>query len=222
MKTTLLPLLIATLLISLSNVASARYARVETQDVPVERILANLTEQIKAEPENVELLHHLARTHAIAYSNKLGDADTVKAWTGWGRGKKGPARPWFGYQPPHVPYNQVKPTEDEDKQAAAKAHLAAAIATYKKAIAAKPDDTKLKLGLAWCQDQAGEKEAALEGYRAVAAAAWETESKRRGGLGNFVYVETGKYIKALLDADKDAEEIADIDPKTKKLLSLPR
>ena len=204
----------------LSLPAVGMYMRVETKDIPLERILANLTEKAEAEPADANVLHQLARTHAMAYSNKLGDADPVKTWVGW-RGKQ-PEQPWFGYEPPHVPYNKVAETDDAEKAEAAKAHLATAIETYKKALAAKPDDNTIKLGLAWCQDQAGAKEEAIAGYREVATKAWEVESKRGGGLGNFLYVETGKYLKALLDETKDATEIADIEAKTKKLLSFPR
>ena len=200
--------------------AFGMYARVETKDIPLERLLAKLTEKAAAEPVDAKVLHQLARTHAIAYSAKLGEADPVKAWSGW-QGKD-PEQPWFGYEPPHVPYSKVAKTDDAEKLAAAKAHLATAITTYKKALAAKPDDTTIKLGLAWCQDQAGEKEAAIAAYRGVAAAAWKEESKSHGGLGNFLYVETVDYLIPLLAAEKDAAEIAEMEARKKKLLALPR
>ncbi len=196
------------------------FMRVETKDVPLERLIANIAEKAKAEPTNPEALHQLARIHAIAYSNKLGDADTVKTSTD--RQGKEPAKPWFGDLPPCVPFNKVTSTEDEAKQKAANAHLAIAIENYKKALAAKPGDNTITLGLAWCQDQAGEKEAAITGYRKVATAAWEAESKSGGGFGNFLYVETVGYLKPLLDATKDAAEIAEIEKKSQTLLALPR
>jgi hypothetical protein len=198
----------------------AMYLPVETQDVPLERLIGNIVEKAKAEPTNAEALHQLARIHAIAYSNKLGDADPVKSWTGWQ--KKDPEQPWLGYQPPHAPYHMVTKTEDEKKLEAAKAHLATAIETYKKALAAKPDDTTIMLGFAWCQDQAGKKEAAIAGYRKVAAAAWEKESKSDGGFGNFLYVETAGYLMPLLDPAKDAAEIAGLKKNSEMLRALPR
>ena len=200
--------------------AFGKYMRVETKDIPLERLLTNLTEVTKAAPADANALHQLARTHAIAYSRRLGDDDPVAAWSGW-RGED-PEQPWFGYQPPHVPYHEVAATGDEKKIAAAKAHLAAAIEAYKKALAAKPDDNTIKLGFAWCQDQAGKKAEAITLYRAVAAKAWEVESKRGGGLGNFLYVETAGYLLPHLDPEKDAAEIARLEEGKKKLLSLPR
>ncbi len=199
----------------LSQQLLGMYMQVETQDVPLERLIVNITDKAKAEPANAEALHQLARIHAIAYSNKLGEADPVKSWTGWQ--KKDPEQPWLGYQPPHVPYNKVTPTEDDRKLEAAKAHLATAIETYKKALAAKPDDTTIMLGLAWCQDQAGEKEAAIAGYRKVAAAAWEKESKSDGGFGNFLYVETA----ALSHAAARSREGCHRDCRTKEKFSNP-
>lgn len=196
------------------------FMRVETKDVPLERLIANIAEKAKAEPKNPEALHQLARIHAIAYSNKLGDADPVTSASD--RREKEVVRPWFGYQPPRVPFNKVTSTEDEAKQKAAKGHLAIAIENYKLALAAKPGDNTIQLGLAWCQDQAGEKEAAIAGYRKVASAAWEEESKSGGGFGNFLYVETVGYLKPLLDAKKDSAEIADIEKKSQTLLALPR
>jgi hypothetical protein len=192
----------------------------ETQNIPLKRLIENLTGKAKAEPANPEVLHQLARVHAIAYSNKLGDADAVKSWTGWKNDE--PEQPWFYPESPHVPFHKVTDTSDAEKLAAAKAHLATAIGTYKKALAAKPDDTTIMLGLAWCQDQAGETTAAITGYRKVAAAAWKKESKSHGGLGNFLFVETAGYLIPLLDTTKDSAEIAELNERKQKLLALPR
>lgn len=200
--------------------AIAMYIRPELQDIPLERLLANLAERAKAEPADADAIHQLARTHAMAYARKVGDADPVKTSKG-NRGKE-PSKPWFGFETPHVPFNNVTPAAEEKKVALAKAHLAKAIEAYTKALAAKPDDTTIKLGLAWCQDQAGDKVAAKTRYRQVAASAWENESKSHGGLGNFVYVETVEYLIPLLDPAKDAAEIATMNERKKKLLSLPR
>jgi tetratricopeptide (TPR) repeat protein len=200
--------------------AGAMYMRPELQDLPLERLVANLEERAKAEPANADTLHQLARTHAMAYARKVGDADPVKAWSG-NRGKD-PVKPWFGFEAPHVPYNNVTPAADAKKMEVAKAHLAKAIEVYRKTLATKPDDTTIKLGLAWCQDQAGEKDAAKTLYREVAASAWEKESKSRGGLGKFLYVETVGYLIPLLDPAKDSAEIATMNERKEKLLSLPR
>ena len=213
-----LPLLILAILASLP--AHGMYPQPELKDIPLQRLLTNLVKRAKAEPANKEVLHQLARTHAMAYASKLGDADAVKTWSGWD-GKK-TDQPWFGYEPPHVPYSKNVQADDGKKAEIAKAHLATAIETYRKALAVQPTDTTIKLGLAWCQDQAGEKSAAVALYREVAVAAWETESKSQGGLGNFVYVETVGYLIPLLDPAKSADEIALIKERKEKLLALPR
>ena len=106
------------------------YMRPELQDLPLERLVANLEERAKAEPANVDTLHQLARTHAMAYARKVGDADSVKAWSG-NRGKD-PVQPWFGFEAPHVPYNNVTQAADAKKMEVAKAHLAKAIEVYRK------------------------------------------------------------------------------------------
>ena len=216
MKTPLFLLL--TVLICLP--AKGMYRQPELKDLPLERLLTNLTERAKAEPANGEILHQLARTHAMAYASKLEDVDPVKTYSGWG-GEQA-EQLWFGFQPPHVPYSRLVKAGDDKGAEIAKAHLALAIETYGKALAAKPTDTTIKLGLAWCQDQSGESATAIKLYREVAASAWETEIKQGGGLGNFVYVETVGYLLPLLDPAKDAAEIALINERKEKLLALPR
>ena len=213
-----LPLLILAILACLP--AHGMYLQPELKDIPLQRLLTNLTERAKAEPANSEVLHQLARTHAMAYASKLGDADAVKTWSG-GNEKKS-EQLWFGFEGPNVPYSRNVKVGDGKNTEIAKAHLAMAIATYRQALAAKPTDTTIKLGLAWCQDQAGEKPAAAILYREVAAAAWEIESKRSGGMGNFVYVETADYLLPLLDPAKDADEIVVLKERKEKLLALPR
>lgn len=207
----------------------ALYVEPELKEIPLDRLLANLEKRAKTEPANgdidqyrahAEILHHLARTHAMAYASKAGTADPVKTWSGW-QGKD-PEQPFFGPEPAHVPYNKVTEARDATTTKIANAHLKAAIDTYRKALAAKPNDATIKLGFAWCRDQAGEKADATALYREVAAAAWEKESKSGGGLGNFLYVETTGYLIPLLDAAKNADEIAVIKRRKEKLLSIPR
>lgn len=200
--------------------AFGMYMMPELKDLPLERLITNLTDRTKTEPGNSDALHQLARAHAMAYARKIGDADPVKAWNG--NQGKAPLQPWFGFEGPHVPFNQVTPAAKEETAATAKAHLAIAIETYAKALAAKPTDPTIKLGLAWCRDQAGEKAAAITLYRGIAAVAWEKESKSGGGLGNFLYVETIGYLIPLLDPAKSADEIAEMNQRKEKLLALPR
>jgi hypothetical protein len=200
--------------------AQGKYAQPDLKDIPLQRLLANLEERVKAEPTDNEVLHQLARTHAMAYASKIGDADPVKSHVGWGEKKF--EQPWFGYQPPHVPFHDVVPSDVAATKESAKGHLTKAIEIYTKSLAATPTDNTIKLGLAWCQEQAGEKVTAIKLYREVIQTAWESESKSQGGLGDFVCVETAGYLVPLLDPTKDAAEIALINHKKEKLLALPR
>lgn len=217
MKTFLLTFL---LLVGLSLPALGLYIQPEIKEIPIDRLLSNLTRMAEADQASAKIQHQLARTHAMAYARKLGEGEKVKSWEGW-QGKD-PTSPWFGYEPAHVPFNEVKTSDDAAKVEAAKVHLEAAIAAYQKALKLAPTDHAIRLGLAWCQDQAGDREAAIEGYRAVLEAAWKKESKSGGGLGNFVYVETAGYLQPLLDPGADAKEIATLEERKKHLLSLPR
>ena len=218
MNKTLAILLIA---ISACIPAHSKFAYPELRDIPLERLIANIAERIKAEPANSETLHLLARVHAMTYAKNIADADSVKTWNGWD--KKRADEPWFGPMPLHVPHNTIAQDANEKKTETAKAHLATAIETYKKALAIKPDDNTIKLGLAWCQEQAGEKAGAITLYRDVATSAWITESKSTSaGLGHFLYVETAGYLIPLLDPTKGAAEIAVLRERTEKLQRLPR
>ncbi|MEZ5301534.1 MAG: tetratricopeptide repeat protein [Verrucomicrobiales bacterium] len=158
----------------------------------------------------------------MAYTNDLKDGESVQQWKG-----KPEEGIWFGYEPNHVPYAQPgKPGDSgkKEKSDSARAHLGKAIAFYEKALALKPKDANIvRLGLAWCQMEAGEKQKAIEGFRAVIAEAWKSEGKQElGGLREFVASEAIAYLVPLLDDAKDKAEIADLGAKKEKLESLPR
>lgn len=186
----------------------------ELKDIPLEQIIANITERVKAEPTNIVAIHQLARVHAMAYVRNIGDADLVKTI------KDHPDEPYFGRNPPILHYNTIAQASNEKKSDSAKAHLATAIETYKKALTIVPKEKALILGLAWCQEQAGEKAGAITLYREVAATAWQVEEKHTFGGG--FYVETVGYLIPLLDPVKDAKEIALLKQRSKKLERLPR
>jgi len=197
-----------------------RYQRPELQDIPLDRLFKNLAKNLQADPTNNELLHQLARTHAMAYSSKIGDADPVKIVVGRDREKTGQL--WFGHEPPKVPFATAVQSTDAQEIASAKAHLAKAIEIYQKALATSPQNQTIKLGLAWCQDQAGQKSIATTLYREVADSTWATESKREVGSGGFVYVESTGYLLPLLNPSKNADEIALIKQRKEHLLAFPR
>ena len=49
---------------------AAIYMRVETTQVPVDRLVANLEKELETNPGNVQTILNLARLHAMAFANK--------------------------------------------------------------------------------------------------------------------------------------------------------
>lgn len=58
-------------LLATSTQVVAIYMRVETRQVPIDRLVANLEGQLKADPKNAQTLVNLARLHAMAYALKV-------------------------------------------------------------------------------------------------------------------------------------------------------
>ncbi|NQT40713.1 MAG: hypothetical protein HQ581_24680 [Planctomycetes bacterium] len=208
-------LIAAVVLLFANSPARGMYMRPDLVEVPVDRLVANLTKLVEANPEDGARLLNLARLHGMAYAQK---SDTARAWRG--REDRGA---WYGYEPKHVPFS-AKPTDDPAKQAAALAHLQKASAIYAKAIAAAPDNLAAQLGYGWCLAEAGKKDEAVVQLRKTAKAAWAKEkNSNHAGLGaRFFTTEAASYLIPLLDKTGDAAEIATLGQRTKKLMSLPR
>jgi hypothetical protein len=195
--------------------ARAMYVRPDIEQVPVERLVKNLQKQMADNPTDVKVKVNLARLHAMAFALKT---DTATVWRG--RENQGV---WFGHGPKNVPF-AAKPTTDSKQEAAAKEHLKQAVALYQKAVEQAPDDPQILLGHAWCVDQSGDQKKAVELYRTVIDKAWAREKDmRRAGLGwHSIVAETTDYLVPLLDKDKDATEIKDLQARSEKLQRLPR
>jgi len=193
----------------------AMYMRPDLEEVPIGRLIDNLTEQVKAQPKNADLLFNLARVHAMAYASK---SDKVQVWRG--REARGP---WFGYEPRYVPY-QVKTTEDRARIEEAQRHLQTAISMHQKVVELKPDHLAARLGHGWCLQQVGKKDEAVAALRKTIEMAWEKDKDLQlGGLGgHYITAEAADYLIPLLDSQKDAKEIATLRDRSRKLRSLPR
>ena len=193
--------------------AQAKFARVETESVPVARLVANLEKQIAERPDAVALYSTLARLHSMAYAQKTDQWDA----------RKSDQQPFFGYMNKEHPPREVKKGESDQAEAEAKEHLKQAIAGYAKALAIDPKHLPSRLGLGWCFDQAGDKKNALIHYRKAVGQAWTKESKLGGSeLDTPITSETVDYMLPLLDAKKDAEEIARITDYKQAVLKHPR
>lgn len=186
----------------LTSASRGEYAPAELEQVPVERLIANLEEVVKKSPRDVQALVNLAHVHGMAYALKTDTAQVRK-----GQEARGP---WFGYEPKLIPFSTVHKTDDADKQKAARTHLEKAVRRFKEALALAPDDLKIQLGHAWVLEQSGNKEQAIREYRALIEQAWKKEKDLKSlGLGGHTVVgEAAGYLVPLLDKDKDREEIA--------------
>jgi len=175
--------------------------------------------------ELAEFHYELARLHAMSYSRKIGEFQSLI----------GGDRPFFGPEPDNrfapdfqrhrnlggIPLFQRRPQERPEQEEARK-HLAAAIEKYREALKLKEDHLPARLGLGWCLDQAGDKTAAVESYRKLLALAWKKERNAKHVFyGSFVE-ETAHYLLPLLDSKRDSQEIAEIKGYTETMLKKGR
>ena len=56
------------LIVAASSGLHAFYARPEVEDAPLERVIANLSQQVDLSPNNARLHLNLGRAHAMAWS----------------------------------------------------------------------------------------------------------------------------------------------------------
>ena len=199
----------------LATAARGIYLPAELEKVPVDRLTANLAEEVKKDPKNPKAVLNLARAHAMAYSLKANELPV---------NKKKPDGVWFGHEPPIVPFNKVVTITDKEKLKTARDHLDRAIKLYEEALALKEDDLRAQLGHAWLLGQADQKTAAVAELRKVIEAAWakEMDLKAAGFGGHTVTGEAAGYLIPLLDPVRNKDEIATLKERAEKLRKLPR
>lgn len=199
-----------------SSAAHAKYPAPELENVPIDRLIKNLQERAEKDPKNVDVRFNLARVHAMAFAWKTDTCQVLKS-----REERGA---WFGFEPAHVPFVHVKPTDDAAKLKAAKEHLTKAIGHYQEVIKLDPDHLAAKLGHAWCIQQSGDKDDAIKAYRQVIEDGWNKEKDRKfGPIGNrWITTEAADYLKPLLDPKKESDEIRKLDERVAELQKRPR
>lgn len=224
--------------------------REETQKVPLGRLFANLEKRLKQNTNDFQAAYGLARLHAMAYATNVTEVDATKE-----------DKPVFGYQlsdsgiPRAVPF-----FSSAEARRNGRAHLTNAIALYDRAIVLLKNPTNfnehqwlvlpLELGRAWCLDQAGDRQKAIDAYRRTLKLAWKIEvtgsfdmqqwvkdvwndvrsgtnpvhGRNRGSLGPGVCFseETIGYLLKLLDPVIDADEIARLKADKKTLAAMGR
>jgi hypothetical protein len=204
-------------LLTLTVPLGAIYMTMETSQVPIERLAANLERERKADPRNVEPVINLARLYAMGYALKLSEVPATN------RTPNQVERPFFGNEDSRIPA-RVEKAATPVAEAAAKELLKKSIGYYEQALALKPEDLTARLGHAWTMDQGGQKSAAIEEYRRVITQAWTTEQKARAGMlgRRFFTEEAAGYLMPLLDPAKDKVELTDLQAKRDTLRALPR
>lgn len=187
----------------------AKFMQVALDTVPVTRVIANLTARVRERPDDAQARWALGRAHAMAASDPARSVEVARQ-TG---------QLWFGYTPKYAPFPAVpSPT------AAARQQLDLAISHHQQALSFRPSMAHaIRLGLAWCLQQAGRRDEAVAAYRQVIADAWEKERDLTAGPlgGHTLVAEAAGYLMPLLDPVKDRAEIAELKARTAKLEALP-
>lgn len=185
--------------------ADAKFMRIDTETVPVARLVSNLDKRIKENPKDSALITAAARVHAMAYASNEKTFEVRKS-----------GAPFFGYYEPGLPR---KGTEQGPK-----AHLTRAIELYRRAINIGDSTVQPRMGLAWCEKEAGERESSKKDFRLAFEQAFQSETapSKFGIFGNSIAREAGDELLALLDPKKDATEVSDIRDKIAKINRMPR
>jgi tetratricopeptide (TPR) repeat protein len=195
----------------------AIWVRSEISEVPVERLIFNLEQQIKQDPTDVSHLINLARLYSMAYALKV---DTFPAAP---LSKTQIAVPYFppgGTQIPRI----VRPAKTPEHAERAARRLKEAIRHYEAALAVSPDNMTARIGYAWVLEQAGEKARAIDEYRRLIILAWPREQKMKAFdvTERSFTQEAASYLIPLLDPVKDAAEIKDLTAKQDEMKARPR
>jgi len=195
----------------------AIYMRMETEDVPIDRLVANLERELKADPANVQTLINLARLHAMAYALKANDFPGAQLKPGQ---PEVPAYPPGSSQIPDT----VRPAPSAEGAARAAQHLKEAIRHYEAALKLAPDNMTARLGHGWVLQQSGDTQGAIKEYRLVIAQAWPGEQKIKALMPSqrLFTQEAAEYLVPLLDKTRDAAEIADLRAKQSDIAGRPR
>ena len=206
-----------------SATLTAMFVAIEVRNVPVERLTANLEQQLAKNPKDVGILINLARIHAMAFAQKR---DTVPSARPMGTGKpEWEKTPFLSQGAPEFKQPDVRTTEDQAIQATARVHLEKAIARYREALKHSPGHLIATMGLGWALAQAGDRFGAIATLRLLAPRSGPAE--QTGGEVIFMgerslYEEAARYLIPLLDPTTDKAEIADIRKHVKALGEQPR
>ncbi len=210
-------LLAGALVLTASAHLTAIYMSMETREVPIDRLVANLERDLKSDPANVQTLINLARLHAMAFALKADEFPAAQIK---------PDQPEIPSFPPGASQlpTTVRPAPSEEHAARAAKHLKEAIRRYDAALKLAPDNLTARLGHGWVLQQSGDTQGAIKEYRRVVEQAWPSEQKIRALMPSqrlFTHEAAG-YLIPLLDKNRDAAEIADLRAKQADIDGRPR
>ena len=214
---------ILVLTLSASATLAAMFVMTDVRNVPVERVTANLEQQLAKNPKDVGILVNLARVHAMAFAQKR---ETVPSARPAGTGKpEWEKTPYLGQGAPEHKQPDVRATEDQAVQAAARVHLEKAILRYREALKHAPDSLIARMGLGWALAQAGDRFGAIATLRQLAPRSGPADQTAGEIIfmgERSLYEEAARYLIPLLDPVTDREEIAELRKRVREIEQQPR
>lgn len=186
------------LVLALAAGAAADITREQVEEVPLERLLANVDRQ--GPYASVQL----GRLHAMAY---VADVARVRSGTLDLSSDDPRLLPWA------APLDAGRP--------AARRHLDEAIRHHREALRLLPESRELRLGLGWLLAMSGARAEALPILRQTAAELWEHEAPLEVSYGASAAAEAAGYLLQLLDPRADAAEVAALTSRLQTLAARP-
>lgn len=175
--------LLALLTLWLSPQCRALYMHIDTEKVPVERILANLQSRLKEQPDSIDLHYQLARAHAMAAFSESEELPVYKSgkyfqgrvmYSEFGGDNGTPVDGGFRNERT----GGLKGRDIGRNLSRALKHYGESLRLLRESNdidEIKSNVRPVQLGYAWCLEKAGLRAQALEIYRQTFCIAWQTE-----------------------------------------------
>ena len=200
------------LLVFSSEPAFAQYVQVDVEQVPVERLVANVQKKIEAEPNNAQWRYTLARLYSMAYATGTQTWESPSGSSSYQQTEAG--LPWFGYGDSLWPNHWTNYEKNLSLRGKPEFqnYLDQAIENYRLALKLDPSHLYSRLGLAWCLQEKGQTEEAITAYRQTFQQTWQKERGVDHGMrGNSIAIEAGTMLLELLPktgAEKERAKIS--------------
>jgi hypothetical protein len=163
------------------SAAIAEFMLPPLENVPIERLIANVQEKIRVNPNDKQWHYTLGRLYSMAATG----AAKMPA-------KKEDQMPFFSPEPQAGP---MRHSVNAAKTPEAKKYLANAIESYQAALKLDTADLFSLMGLAWCYAQDDQKDNAIDTYRKAHDIAWKQESGKSGLYhGSSITAESGEAL----------------------------